>query len=191
MSDRRAKRKQQTHDQIVDAAVELFVNRGYDSTTVDHIAAAADVARGTFFNYFPGKDDVTHAWIERRRDEVRDIISSAAGPDTITQIANGFAALCKRYDNESAIRRPMVCTWIRCGGPFGVGHGRTAEAIEALLKEGQHRGEVPDSLDAATAGRVVQDVYIGALCRWAASERGSLRKHLLPALDLVLPALRT
>jgi TetR/AcrR family transcriptional regulator, regulator of mycofactocin system len=40
------------------AAVELFLARGFDQTTVDDIAAAAGIGRSTFFRYFPTKADV-------------------------------------------------------------------------------------------------------------------------------------
>jgi TetR/AcrR family transcriptional regulator, cholesterol catabolism regulator len=173
----------------VDAAVELFVSQGYDATTVDQIAAAADVARGTFFNHFPGKEDVTHAAIEGRRKELRDVIAATTAPDATTRILDGFKNLAALYDADCATRRPMLRTWIRCGGPFGPGHGQTAEFIRAVLDEGKSAGDVRNDLDTSTAGLVLQDVYVGALCRWAASETDSLEQHLQPALELVMPLL--
>jgi TetR/AcrR family transcriptional regulator, cholesterol catabolism regulator len=188
--DRRARRKQQTREQILDAAVELFIRQGYDATIVDQIAAAADVARGTFFNHFPGKEDVTHAWIQRRRHELRDTIAATTAPDATTRILDGLKAVAALYDADSATRRAMVRTWIRCGGPFGAGHGQTAEFIRAVLDEGKDAGQVRTDLDTGTAGSVLQDVFIGALCRWAATETDSLKQHLHPALDLVMPLLQ-
>jgi TetR/AcrR family transcriptional regulator, cholesterol catabolism regulator len=188
--DRRARRKQETRERIVDAAVELFVSQGYDATTVDQIAAAADVARGTFFNYFPGKEDVTYAAIDRRRDEVRDIIAVTTGPNAITRILDAFKSVAALYDADSAVRRPMLRIWIRCGGPFGPGHGRTAKFIQAVLDEGKTAGDVRKDLDTSTAGLVLQDVYVGALCRWATTETDTLEQHLHPALELVMPLLR-
>lgn len=187
--DRRARRKQETRERIVDAAVELFVSQGYDATTVDQIAAAADVARGTFFNHFPGKEDVTHAAIERRRIEVREVLAATTAPDAATRILDGLKTVAALYDADSATRRPMLRTWIRCGGPFGPGHGQTAEFIRAVLDEGKGAGDVRKDLDTSTAGLVLQDVYIGALCRWAASETDSLEQHLQPALKLIMPLL--
>jgi hypothetical protein len=102
-------------------------------------------------------------------------------------VRENLAAL---YDANSATRRPMLRIWIRCGGPFGPGHGQTAEFIRAFLDEGKSAGDVRKDLDTSMAGLVLQDVYIGALCRWAASETDTLEQHLQPALELVTPLLQ-
>lgn len=55
---RRDRKKRLTRERIVDAAVRLFLDHGYESTTVAQIAAAADVDPKTFFNYFGSKGEV-------------------------------------------------------------------------------------------------------------------------------------
>lgn len=54
----RARKKQQTKEQISHRATELFLERGFDKVTIAEIAAAADVAKMTVTNYFPRKEDL-------------------------------------------------------------------------------------------------------------------------------------
>jgi AcrR family transcriptional regulator len=56
--DWRTRKKAATKHAIQEQALRLFVEKGYDATTVDEIAAAAGVSHMTFFRYFPRKEEV-------------------------------------------------------------------------------------------------------------------------------------
>lgn len=66
----RARKKQRTRRDIEQAALSLFEDRGFDGTTIDDIAAAADIAPRTFFHYFPSKDDVVLADYATRLERI-------------------------------------------------------------------------------------------------------------------------
>ena len=53
--------KQTVRTQLVHEGLRLFREQGFAATTVDQVAAAAGVAKGTFYNYFPAKEDLALA----------------------------------------------------------------------------------------------------------------------------------
>jgi AcrR family transcriptional regulator len=75
----RERKKAQTYDAIVSAALDLFERDGYDATTVEDIAEAADVSPRTFFRYFDAKVDVIMMHKGDRGGELDQLI--AARPD--------------------------------------------------------------------------------------------------------------
>src|SRR5688500_4139270 len=65
MSGLRARKRERVHDGLIQAALELFIDRGFDATTIDDVAARADVSRRTFFRYFQSKEDCVLAWADQ------------------------------------------------------------------------------------------------------------------------------
>jgi AcrR family transcriptional regulator len=60
---RRKRKKIIARSQILSAAIDLFSRRGLDAVTIDDIAAAADVGKGTIYNYFATKEDIVVAFM--------------------------------------------------------------------------------------------------------------------------------
>jgi AcrR family transcriptional regulator len=72
-TDRRSRKRLATKQAISDAATCLFLERGFDTVTIDEIADAADVGRMTVFNHFPRKEDMFFD----RDDEGREMLRAA------------------------------------------------------------------------------------------------------------------
>src|SRR2546430_4701983 len=80
---RRERKKEETKDRIVSAAIQIFSQRGIEEATVDEIASAADVGKGTIYNYFETKEEIVVAFlidIERKVQGRVAKFASAAGP---------------------------------------------------------------------------------------------------------------
>nr|QNO44584.1 HTH-type transcriptional regulator BetI [Methanosarcinales archaeon ANME-2c ERB4]QNO44984.1 HTH-type transcriptional regulator BetI [Methanosarcinales archaeon ANME-2c ERB4]QNO45040.1 HTH-type transcriptional regulator BetI [Methanosarcinales archaeon ANME-2c ERB4] len=79
--------------ELIDTAEELFLENGYEGTTVSEIVRNAGVAQGTFYHYFKSKDDVlsaiTDRWIEEIRAGIEDI-ASGDDSDAIDKILGVF-----------------------------------------------------------------------------------------------------
>ncbi len=81
MEGLRARARGAVRVQLAELAIELFVEHGYDATTVDDIAAAAGVSKRSFFRYFPTKDDVLFHGLDEIAEKLAAQVRSADGDD--------------------------------------------------------------------------------------------------------------
>ncbi|HLJ47807.1 MAG TPA: TetR/AcrR family transcriptional regulator [Bryobacteraceae bacterium] len=73
---RRERKKIASRERIVAEAIELFSRHGIAEVTVDQIAAAADIGKGTIYNYFETKEDIIVAFLVGFEPEVQDALAS-------------------------------------------------------------------------------------------------------------------
>ena len=71
-----------TRARIIDTALELFTERGYDGTTMRAIAAAAGTSLGSAYQYFAGKDHLVQAFYERSQEEHAQAAAHVLGSST-------------------------------------------------------------------------------------------------------------
>ncbi|CAM5611557.1 TetR family transcriptional regulator [Streptomyces spiroverticillatus] len=74
MSGLRELKKQRTYEAISDAAVALFLERGFDAVSVAEVAAAAEVSKPTLFRYFPAKEDLALYRFADHEDESARVV---------------------------------------------------------------------------------------------------------------------
>lgn len=67
--NRRERRKEETRRKIIEVAMGLFSRQGFDATSMEQIAAEADIAKATLYNYFPVKEAIINAYVQRRTQE--------------------------------------------------------------------------------------------------------------------------
>src|SRR6201981_3203437 len=76
-SDRRQRRSAEIRERLFRSALALFAEKGFAETTVEDITEAADVGKGTFFNYFPSKDHILLAFGEMQLGKLQEAINIA------------------------------------------------------------------------------------------------------------------
>jgi AcrR family transcriptional regulator len=165
-----AERKRQlVADELRDAALMLLATKGFDTVTVDDIAAAAGVSRRTFFRYFASKEDVVVRWLADMSEVVVGVLADRpAGepaPDALRHAVWAPLALCT--DHPDHTERSRVVARLVLDTP----------ALEARWMEYQVR--VRSDLAAELAARYGRDPQTDAWPRLAAG-------MALLALDQVL-----
>ena len=90
----REKKRRQTRQRIVDAGLELFLSKGIDATTLDEIAAKAEISRRNFFAYFPAKEDIVLAWQDGADAALREaVIAAAPGREPLAAVQHAIKVL--------------------------------------------------------------------------------------------------
>lgn len=104
-TSKRERKKQATHLAITEAAWELFADHGYDATTVDDIAAAAEVSQRTFFRYFDSKEAVLFgAWRDEFDELARRMRERPVGEPPMAAMHEALISLAGYYKRQRAVR---------------------------------------------------------------------------------------
>src|ERR1700745_1383678 len=104
-SDRRRRRSAAIRERLFRASLELFAQKGFAETTVEDITEAADVGKGTFFNYFPSKDHILLAFGEMQIGKLEGAIAEVRR--TNEPISRFLRTLGTRMTQEPA-RNPEI-----------------------------------------------------------------------------------
>lgn len=83
---RRERKRRQTRERIEQSAMELFLKRGFDRTTIEDITEAADVSKRSFFDYFPSKEEVVFAWQDLFADGLAAAVAARPADEPIVKV---------------------------------------------------------------------------------------------------------
>jgi AcrR family transcriptional regulator len=113
MAGLRDRKKQQTHDALSQAAIELFLEHGFDEVAVADIAAAADVSKPTLFKYFATKQDLALHRIADHAGEAARVVTAATA-DPVEALRDHFVDGLKRRDPVTGLNdNPTVLAYYR------------------------------------------------------------------------------
>ena len=101
---KRERQAEERRAQLVDTALRLFAEKGFERTTIKDLAEAAGVAQGLFYHYFESKEALLFAAVDRHGflPEMRGILTAAYGrpaDEVLLEISKSFYALLKEKDD--------------------------------------------------------------------------------------------
>lgn len=99
---RREQKKAEVREALVQAADVLFVEHGFEGTTVDQIAERAGVSRRTFFRYFPSKEAIAFPRSEERLEAFRAVLQQRFEHDTTFPAVRGACMEVGRHFVEAS-----------------------------------------------------------------------------------------
>jgi mycofactocin system transcriptional regulator len=185
---RRAGRRPVTsRSEIEHIALDLFTERGFDTTTVDDIAAAAGIGRRTVFRYYASKNDIPWGAFDEQLDRMRETF--AAQPTDLPVMA-GVRTAVLDFNDVHPDEQPWHRQRLRLilGTPALQAHStlRYAAWRRVVAEYAAARlGLSPDALVPQTIGHASLGVALAAYERWLTEDGGELRE----LLDAVFRAL--
>jgi AcrR family transcriptional regulator len=191
---RRQRRREQTGERLFVAAMELFSRKGFAQTTVEDITKAADVGKGTFFNYFPSKEHVFSYLVGKQQDTVREHLEMAreaklSSEEVLTSLGRSLI----RFPAKSPqMARSLIQAFL---GNIEVREyivremSIAREWIAEIISLGQERGELRDEIPPAELARAYHRVLLGTVLMWAIDPASSMEKQFVGTMRVIFPGL--
>ncbi|HEX4359859.1 MAG TPA: TetR family transcriptional regulator [Pseudonocardia sp.] len=184
MTSLRERKKARTRADLQRHALRLFRANGYAGTTVDEIAAAAEVSRATFFRYFPSKEDLV------RYDDVDPVMAAAfaaqpAGTPLFTAVRSALRDTFAELGPEKRALEEIRMELARTVPELAQGAGFSLAAVAAQVA--RVTGRDPAELDVLLCAGAL----LGARLAAQALSRHDPALGYLNALDTVLRRLQT
>ncbi len=187
---RRQRRSAEIRERLFRAALDLFARKGFAETTVEDITEAADVGKGTFFNYFPSKDHILLAFGEMQLNKLEAAIEMARRtgepmPEFLRSLGVRMTqeptrnpaiirALLQGYLSTTPVREAMMDL-----------QKRMHVLLSQMIQIGQDRGEIRNDLPASEIAHVFRQTIFGTLLIWSLYGDATLHDRIEAAFNLL------
>jgi AcrR family transcriptional regulator len=189
-ASRRERRSLELRERLFRSALDLFAQKGFAETTVEDVTEAADVGKGTFFNYFPSKDHILLAFGEMQLAKLRDAVEEARhSPAPLRQYLRSLSVrMTQEPMRNPAIVRALLLGYLS-STPVREAMLDMQKRVLALHSEmielGQQRGEVRDDLPAVELAQVFRQTIFGTLLMWTLHGDSTLEARIESAFNIL------
>ncbi|MEU8674315.1 TetR family transcriptional regulator [Streptomyces sp. NPDC048560] len=192
----RERKKQLTYQAVSDAAITMFLERGFDKVSVAEVAAAADISKPTLFRYFPAKEDlVLHRFADHEDEAARTVAGRADGESPLDALHRHFlAGLAGRDPVTGLCDNPHVLAF------HGLLYGTPALVARMYAYQGRSEAALARALGGGVtarlaAGQIVAVLRILAEENWRRIDAGESADAVYPgaveAAELAFVQLRS
>ena len=188
--DRRQRRSTEIRERLFRAALGIFAKKGYAETTVEDITNAADLGKGTFFNYFPSKEHLLAAFSDMQVGKLAAAVEDMRiHPQPMEQF---LESLTVRMTEEPARTPEVVRALLQANlssssvrGLMQEKNARSEALLTELMRLGQDRGELRRDLEPLQLARVFRQTTFGTLLLWSVYGDASLPERIRTALAVL------
>ena len=181
-SSRRERRSAETRERIFEEALRLFSERGINNVTVEQITEAADVGKGTFFNYFPSKEHLFMAFCEMQHAKIRSAVEEAQTEQHMKPLLLRLALnLATGHSRTPLLMSSLLSTVMSDPDTMkmlckGLQFGR--EHVAKIFERGQNLGQVRKDVPPIELARVFQKLIFGTQVIWCIDPEVPIIQHI-------------
>lgn len=187
----RTRRLAQT--ELTAVAQDLFLEHGYEETTVDQIAAAAGMSKRTFFRYFPSKDDLVIGKYDLFGDRMADALDARPDDEPVWESLRRVFDIALDYvqDDHQRARNDAMEAIVRSTPQLYAGYLEKMQRIQQLLigrvaaRIGSDTASGEDPRAAAIVGAAFACMQAARATWFAADQSGTFDQMLDKAMDIL------
>jgi AcrR family transcriptional regulator len=186
---------EQTRQQIIDTAAQLFASKGFHGTSMSDLASATGLTKGAFYHHFESKDALFFAVVQSVREKWQDAVGQqvAQAENALDQLAillNSHAQLLRQEPILCLVITGLTAEMEETNPDFITAlHGVYAALIafiEEILRRGQASGHVRDDVDARLLALNVVGLLRGVSCFGVLKDMGLDSEIVINAVKPVL-----
>lgn len=171
MSGIREQKKKETRQAIMDAAIRLFGDRGYERTSIEDLAAGAGVGKGTIYGYFATKREIFQAFCDEEIEFSFRTLKESVDPDAplLQQLVTLFMLQFRFVTENREFGRHLLreMAFPKEISEKSLEHvQRYLDALEELLERAREKGQIRLDVNLTTATASFYMLYLGCLSAW-------------------------
>jgi AcrR family transcriptional regulator len=195
----REEKKERQRREILDAALTLFRERGYDDTRVRDIVDQVRISEATFFNYFPDKASVLQEFALGQVEHYGALLGEELGSDESVpdRIRHMMQVMAQAIAADRQIQTLIFTRsrLFRASGHLKDQELRTYTQLADLFATGQQRDEIRSDVEPVQLAEILTGVFQLTITNWLTGwwehENEELEARLLRAIDVFLTGCQT
>jgi len=192
--NRSKRKKEETKHKIVDIAMNLFKQQGFESTTLEQIAEEVDVAKKTIYNYFPNKEDIVIDYMQREiiRTEAEIIGLIEQLPDTKSRLVVAILGYLEWFEKELNIEKLdkfIVYHLLKVMEDRST-RSEYDHQLCYILKKGQEEGEIRRDISAQELANNLEWIHVSVVLAWTHNREINAKEVYEKKVELFLEGAR-
>jgi len=172
MAGRREQKKKQTRAAILEAALHLFSKKGYENTSIDELALAAGIGKGTVYTYFRSKSEIFLSFCEEQLDFVSRELAEKSDPrapllgQLLTLFMGEFQFISRNKEFGRILMREMVFPKDLTVERSRELDNKYIDLLVPIFREAQEQGELRTDLELILLTGHFYALYIMTVSGW-------------------------